>query len=88
MTNVALVYLNFATLWLDIVGRIELLGLGATYVLTMIAVDYIASTLILSQVKPWIEEFLGSSLPMAFLTVVAVGVSVYYDFVNEKWKDL
>ena len=88
LTNVALVYLNFATLWLDIVGRIELLGLGATYVLTMIAVDYIASTLIpISSETLWIEEFLGCSLLMAFLTVVAVGVSVYYDFVNDREMD-
>ena len=43
LTNMALVYLSFALFWLDLRLGVDLIALGATYVLSLVAVDFVSS---------------------------------------------
>ena len=85
VTNIALVYLNFALLWIDMDARVDLLSLGGGYVLAMVAVDFISTEMIpQSQQLLWLVEFLISCLIAAISSIAASSVAIYYDFIHEK----
>lgn len=82
LTNLALVYLSFALFWLDLRLGIDLIALGATYVLSLVAVDFVSSDLVpISSDLLWIEEFLAYSLASCIACLMFLSVSVYYDMV-------
>ena len=82
LTNLALVYLSFALFWLDLRHGVDLIALGATYVLSLVAVDFVSSDLVpISSDLLWIEEFLAYSLAACIACLMFLSVSVYYDMV-------
>ena len=82
LTNLALVYLSFALLWLDLRLGVDLIALGATYVLSLVAVDFVSSGLVpVSSDLLWIEEFLAYSLASCIACLAFLSVCVYYDIV-------
>ena len=85
LTNLAIVYLSFGLFWFDLKHKIELLGLGATYVLSLIAVDFVSSDIIPSSSEfLWVEEFLAYSLSICVGTLIIVSIACYYDMIFAK----
>ena len=84
-TNMAFVYLSFGLFWFDLNFKLDLLSLGATYALSLVAVDFITSSAVpITSEILWIEEFLSYSLSVTLINIVLMSVAVYYEMINEK----
>ena len=84
-TNMAFVYLSFGLFWFDLNYKLDLLSLGATYALSLVAVDFITSNSVpITSEILWIEEFLAYSLTVTLINIVLMSIAVYYEMINEK----